>query len=207
MPSWLRILPESGRGEQSESPGYGWGLLIEKNRGLHCRDEVGKDACRVVLQEFRHAGGHSGIHRGRAEGINANAFAGLRETVLGQAHQNANPDLHRIASQGLDDKLIYIGIIAGGEVRHFKHDARILIHDPKTVGAFHALPGVFRGSVDAFLPEEVIAQFPSAPINTKASEERIPGFIVSAPQSGSSMPEVDCHGRKGKKLKQRQYHR
>src|ERR1700738_497979 len=146
---------------------------------LHGGDKIGKDAGFVVLKEFGHPGGHAGVHGSGAEGIDANAFTGLRKTVLGKAHQNANSNLHGIAAQRFEDELVDFRMIAGCEGGHFQHYAGVLIHTPEAVGAFHAPPGVIGGGIEAFLPEEVIAEFAGAPIDAEAGEWSIPGLVVA----------------------------
>ena len=70
-------------------PGPGRGFVLQAEAELHGCYEVGNDEGRILLQQLGHARCHAGIHLGGAEGIDADAFAGLRETVLRQGHENA----------------------------------------------------------------------------------------------------------------------
>jgi len=93
---------------------------------------------------------------------------------LSEAHQHTNPDLHGIAAQRLQQDLIDIIAVAGGEVGHFHHHPGVLEHNPETLGAFHSLPGVVGCGVKFILPEELFAEIARAPLGTKTGKKRIP---------------------------------
>src|SRR5581483_10008806 len=93
-----------------------------------------------------------------------------------------------------------------GVVGHLEHDPRVLIHGPQSVRALNALPGFFRRSVDAFLPEEVVTQFAGAPVRPKPDNERVPRLGIPPANCFSPPTKVKSHQCECGNLNQRKDH-
>ncbi len=75
-----RIIQPAWR--QIETPAAAGVFVQQKESELHGCYKIGNDEGCIFLQQLGHAGCHAGIHLSGTEGIDADAFAGLREGVL-----------------------------------------------------------------------------------------------------------------------------
>jgi hypothetical protein len=173
---------------------------------LHCRYKGGKSRGCAALEELSHARGHAGVHGCGAEGIVANALAGLAKCALSDGAQGAKTNLEGIGAQGLKQFRIEGISVAGGEVCHPEHDTGVFVHGPEAAGALNLHPCFVGSGAEAFLPEEVLAQLASAPSGLQPGNERFPGLRVTARHGNSQVAEVSDYQSDCDDLENRKHH-
>jgi len=179
---------------------------VARGARLHCGDKGGQSCRGAALEELSHTRGHAGVHGCGAEGIVANALAGLAKHALDDGAHGAEADLHCVGAQGLEQFGIDGVSVAGGEVRHLEHDAGIFVHGPEAAGALNVHPCFVGSRAEAFLPEEVLAQLASAPSGLQPGNERFPGLRVTAPHGNPQVAEVSDYQSDCDDLENREHH-
>jgi hypothetical protein len=116
---------------------------IEKAK-LHCCDEVGNHDGAFSCSNLGHACGHAGVHGGGAECVDTRTPSPAFENpywarAIRTQTRICMASLRRVSSkQAIDCVAVLRGVVS-----HLHHGAGILVHDPQTLGSFHALPGIF----------------------------------------------------------------
>ena len=160
----------------------------------------------MFLKHLRSACCHAGVHGGCAEGIDADAFTGFRESVLSQGHQDANTNLHGVTAEGFKKKAIDGFRIFGCEIRHLEHDLRVLVHGPETLGTIHPLPSIFGSSVQTFFPKEMITELTGTPVRPQAGEKGIPCSFVATAKSDAPLDKQERNACNRHDLEKRENH-
>jgi hypothetical protein len=68
--------------------------------GLDCTHEIGNHVSAIRLEQFRRPRSHLSVHHSGSGHIHADVLIDLAQCILGKSRQNANPDLHGVATQG-----------------------------------------------------------------------------------------------------------